>query len=115
MAVRFELNPDGVREYARTDPDLRAVLERAVTDAARYAQSIAPVGEPGEGGAYTTEHREPGDYQRSIKGTVHVGPSRMVGRIESDDFKAGWIEYGAAHMPQYRVLGRALDQVRFED
>jgi hypothetical protein len=115
MAIRFELDAAGLRDYLRTDPDLRATLERAVQDGAQYAQSIAPVGQPGEGGAYSSEHREPGAYQKSLRGVVHVGPSRMSGRIESDDFKAHWIEYGAAHTPKSRVLGRALEQIHFEE
>lgn len=110
--VTFELNTRGIGYYLKNDPELRAALAATVAQGVAYARSIAPVGHAGEGGAYRKSGRAPGEYREGIVGQVVVGKSRMVGRILATDFKSWWIEYGSAHMPKYRVLGRTMDHMQ---
>lgn len=49
------------------------------------------------------EHGEPGDAKAAIQ-VKHMGPGKR--RIESDDFKAIWIELGTRHMPEYAPFGK---------
>jgi hypothetical protein len=104
MAVQWQPDPQGMSEYLRTNPELRNALAGMARQAAEFARSIAPVGDPA-----TDPHS--GAYRDSINAEVHDGPSRMVGRCSAADQKAHWIEYGAAHMPKMAVLRRALDHV----
>lgn len=110
--VTFELNTTDIGVFLRTNPELRAALADVVAKGVAYARSIAPVGHAGEGGAYqATTGRHPGDYRDGIVGEVRVSKSRMVGHVLATDFKSWWIEYGSAHMPKYRVLGRTMDHL----
>lgn len=93
-----------IETYLATDPELYAVLTAAGKRAVDYARAIAPVGTAAEG----DEH--PGAYRDSIRvERDEEGPGM---RLFSDDNKAFWIEYGAAHMPRRRVLGRAVDRIQ---
>ena len=106
----FRLDPLAIAVWAKTSPELREALERMGTEGVAYAKSIAPVGEPGQGGAYSGhQHRHPGEYRDSLDHEIHEGRTRMSLRIFSKDFKAGWIEKGTKHMPKYAVLSRTLD------
>lgn len=112
MAAKFTLNPAGVGEFLKTDPALREKLAAHVRSGVEYAQSIAPVGDATEGGAYTRSGRKPGDYRAGLRGEVVEGRNRLTGRVVSTDFKSHWIEYGSARMPKRRVLGRTMDHLK---
>ncbi|MFC0546930.1 hypothetical protein [Kutzneria chonburiensis] len=104
--MAFEFKPDsaGLREYLKTNPELRAVLERVARTGLAYARSIAPVGDP-------ATDPDSGAYRDSLYAEIHVSPSRMSVRVGSTDYKRYWVENGAAHMPKLRVLGRTLDHM----
>lgn len=106
MGARFELNPEGIREYLRSDPVLAAALYEKGQNVVEYAKSIAPVGDP-KRNRNRKEH--PGTYRDSIQGEFHMSPTRMTYRILSRDPKAYWIEYGSKNNPKMAVLRRALD------
>ena|SRR5437899_5001545 len=106
----FRLDPLAIALWAKTSPELRAAFERMGPEGVAYAKSVAPVGVPGEGGAYSGHaHRRPGEYRDSLEWEIHEGRTRMSLRIFSTNFKAGWIEKGTKHMPKYAVLSRTLD------
>ena len=88
-------NNAGIRAYLEADPGLYAALFASAEPALAYARSIAPV--------------LTGAYRASIQ--VERNPADVGLRFFSDDRKAHWIEYGAKHMPRYRVLGRAIDRI----
>jgi hypothetical protein len=108
----FVFDPVAIAVWAKTSPELREALVRMGEAGVPYARSIAPVGEPGEGGAYSSKKakpRQPGDYRDSLTYEIHEGRTRMSLRILSKDFKAGWVEKGTRKMPKYAVLSRTLD------
>lgn len=112
----FRFDPVAISIWAKTSPELRGALVRMGEAGVPYAQSIAPVGEPGQGGGYSSKKgskaRHPGDYRESLGYEIHEGRSRMSLRIFSRDFKAGWIEKGSRKMPKYAVLSRTLDYLK---
>jgi len=109
----FVFDPVAIAVWAKTSPELREALVRMGEAGVPYAKSIAPVGELGQGGAYSSRkgraQRRPGDYRDSLGYEIHDGRSRMSLRIFATDFKAGWIEKGTKKMPKYAVLSRTLD------
>lgn len=103
--------------WLKTAPELRALLSEIGRQGVDYAKTIAPVGVEGEGGAYSPsrpghEQRHPGEYRDSLEWTIHSGRSRMSLRVQSKDFKAGWIEKGTRFMPKHAVLARTLDYLK---
>lgn len=111
----FIFDPVAILVWAKTSPELREALVRMGEAGVPYAKSIAPVGEYGEGGAYSGKKstpRHPGDYRDSLAYEIHEGRTRMSLRILSKDFKAGWIEKGTRKMPKYAVLSRTLDYLK---
>jgi hypothetical protein len=108
----FVFDPVAIGIWAKTSPELREALVRMGEAGVPYAKSIAPVGESGQGGAYSGKKgkpRHPGDYRDSLTYEIHEGRTRMSLRILSTDFKAGWIEKGTKKMPKHAVLSRTLD------
>lgn len=108
MSAQFVPNPEGIREFLRTDPILAAALLEKGQEAVEYAKSIAPVGDQN---LNRNKKEHPGTYRDSIQGEFHVGPTRMSYRIVSRDPKAYWIEYGSKNNPKLAILRRALDHV----
>jgi hypothetical protein len=107
MAVEFIPDKSGLGAFLRTSSDLRAELNRIGRIGLDYARSIAPVGDP-------ATDPDSGAYRDSLWAEVQVGPSRMVLRVGSTDYKRYWIEHGAKHMPKHRVLGRTLERMAAE-
>jgi len=103
-AVEWVENRLGIEEYLEFDPELNETLHLEVENAADYARSIAPVGSPAD------DDKHPGLYRDSI--TAEKMENSPGWEVVSHDNKAWWIEYGAAHMPRYGVLTRALEQIR---
>lgn len=101
MVEQWIENSPGIAEYLASDPELYASLLERAERAAAYARSIAPIGRAVDG------DKHPGAYRDSIK--VERNPEGIGVRLLSDDNKAHWIEYGAAHMRKYRVLGQAIE------
>lgn len=109
----FVFDPVAIGIWAKTSPELREAFVRMGEAGVPYARSIAPVGESGQGGAYSSKKggkaRHPGDYRESLGYEIHEGRTRMSLRIFSTDFKAGWIEKGTKKMPKHAVLSKTLD------
>jgi hypothetical protein len=105
-SVRLELNDEGLREYLRTNPELRAALEGAMNRGLDYAREKAPVSTAGKS-ARQTEYDYPGEYRDSLYAEIHVGPSRMSARVGSTSFKRYWIENGSIHNAAQHVLAEA--------
>lgn len=112
----FRFDPVAIGIWAKTSPELREALSRMGEAGVEHAKSIAPVGALGEGGAYSSrkgnKQRHPGDYRDSLEWLIHEGRTRMSLRIQSNDFKAGWIEKGTSKMPKYAVLAKTLDYLK---
>ena len=94
----------GIAAYERRDPALYAELMRLAQRGVNYARAAAPVGSPVEG----DEHA--GAYRDSI--AAKRDPDGIGVVFYSDDPKAHWIEYGAAHMTRQQILTRATEQMR---
>jgi hypothetical protein len=93
--VRWVENTAGINEYLRKDAQLYGALFASAYPAVDYAKGIAPV--------------LTGAYRDSIR--VEWDEEGIGLRFFSDDNKAHWIEYGAAHTQRQRVLGRAIETI----
>lgn len=104
MATRIEFNTRELRKFLH-NPELEAELMQRGNAGVDYAQSIAPVGD-------AAHDINSGEYRDSLKAEAHYSESRVSVRVGTDDYKRYWIEFGAAHMPKYRVLGKTMDHVK---
>ena len=50
---------------------------------------------------------QPGDYAKSIKVKI-IRSGHLKARITAHDYKAHWIEYGSAHMPEFAPRAATL-------
>ena len=94
--MRWIENSMGIAEYLKRDPQLYGALFASAYPAVEYAKGIAPVAT--------------GAYRDSIR--VEWDEEGIGLRFFSDDNKAHWIEYGAAHTKRQRILGRAVDTIQ---
>jgi hypothetical protein len=103
MATRWIENRPGVTAFLESGP-VDHVMAGVAEKAASHARGIAPVGSPAD------DDRHPGAYRASIR--TESTPTGPGYRVFASDQKAHWIEYGAAHMPRFQVLTRAVEAVR---
>ncbi len=103
MATQWTENRAGVAAFLGSGSVDHAMGELA-EQAAGHARGIAPVGSPAD------DDHHPGAYRASIQ--VESTPGGPGYRVFASDNKAHWIEYGAAHMPRFQVLTRAVEAVR---
>ena len=90
-----------IEKYLMTSPVLSAELIARGREAQVYWQGLEPAiptGRPLHGKKRT------GRYKASIRIKVMRTASRMKVRVYTKDPKAFWIEYGAAHMPEYAPM-----------
>lgn len=76
-----------------------------------YGKSIAPVSKR----PHTLPSgyvNNPGDYRKSIEGTVVFEKGRWIGRVGAQDWKAHWIEYGTVKMPKQAIMRRTAAHLR---
>jgi len=97
-------NSPGVRAFEESDPGLNAAIEALAARARDYARSIAPVGSPADDDHHVGAYRDSIDIARN--------PDLPGWEFYAADNKAHWIEYGAAHMPKFGVLTRAVEHIR---
>lgn len=96
--VTFTPNPFFEGELLRSgmlDDDLMEAAE-AIASAAR---GLAPVDE--------------GDYRDSITAEVGQGDKGVEGNVFSEDYKAGFVEFGTIHNPAYAPLRRGAEQAGY--
>lgn len=94
-------------------------VHKAVDDKAKVVQefwkSIAPVfdvNDPAKEHRTAPPHGEPGDYRDSITIVDMSDESGFRDRVKPTDFKAKWIEYGTAHMPEYAPMAKTKAKFR---
>ncbi len=87
-------NPAAPGELIRTPLMVRMLGERADLAAVR-AREIAPV--------------DTGAYRDSIEGQSGWRNSIAWGRLNAQDFKAGWIEFGTSRWPAHATLRLACE------
>lgn len=90
---------------------VQAGVEKKAQKVQEYWQSISPVFGDQPPKRESPSHGSPGDYKNSI--TIEDHPSGDVPgkRVMDTDFKAKWIEFGNAHMPEYAP--RAKTKAKF--
>lgn len=88
-----------------------AVLAKATT-VQTYWQSISPVfgDKPPHRGA--PEYGSPGDYRDSVAVVDKSDADGSLARVKPTDFKAKWIEFGNAHMPEYAPMAKTKARFR---
>lgn len=92
-----------IEKYLLTSPVLSAALIARGIEAQNYWRGLEPAiptGRPLHGKKRT------GRYKESIRVKTMRTVSRMKVRVYSRDPKAHWIEYGAAHMPEYAPMAK---------
>lgn len=82
-------------EPIKVDDELLADMLALAEDAAEYARSIAPVGDP-------NEDPHSGAYRDNI--VVEQKGNNVY--VAFNDPKSHWIEYGTEHMPEYAIRAR---------
>jgi hypothetical protein len=91
----FHPKPQAAIEgIVRRHPKVRQKLETVAQEIAVIAKADAPVG-------FT------GDYRDSIQSKVYLAADGLRGRVFSDDFKAGFIEFGTEDTPAFHTLQKA--------
>ena len=88
---------------ALTVAEVEHHMDHLAHEMVEYGKEIAPVFADRPPHRSEPEDGEPGSYRDSIH-SINRGLSRR--RIQSDDPKAAWIEYGTSHMPEYGVFGK---------
>lgn len=102
------------REYEATSPFLREEMLIKAKEAAEYAKQLAEQ-ELTHSRKHTTKGgytNEPGDYARSIEGTVVFEHGHWRGRVIARDWKAAWIEYGTRVWAKHAILTRTASHMR---
>lgn len=90
------------------NPEFNELMERTQT----MANAMGVFAEEGADRAKEAAPVLSGDYKESIKGEGGFNEEgKAVGRVWSDDFKAGWIEFGTLYLPARAVLRRAVESV----
>ena len=90
---------------------VQAGVEKKAEKVAAYWQSIAPVFGDKPPKRAAPSHGSPGDYKASISIEDHPNGDVPGKRVKDTDFKANWIEFGSAHMPEYAP--RAKTRAKF--
>jgi hypothetical protein len=104
VAIDFEFEAL-LRTAMKTDITVMAATDHLANEVRDYAKDLAPVFGDRNPRRGSPAYGEPGDYKESIKVVSH--PTEPLGRrVQSDDFKALWIEVGTRHMPEYAVFTR---------
>ena len=96
--ARFVFDRTALIEIARhpTTRDMLAEKGRVVLAAAK--KNGAPI-------------RRKGIYAKSFRLDMRLHKRGWEAEVVNTDWKASLIEYGSAHNPKHRVLGRALDTI----
>jgi hypothetical protein len=82
---------------------------KAVQD---FTKSISPVFGDKPPHRAAPAHGQPGDYRDSIIVQDISDDAGAAARVKPTDFKAKWIEFGNAHMPEYAVFAKVKARFR---
>lgn len=95
----FKFNPKAPGELAR-GAAMGVILKERADAAVAAAKAIAPV--------------ESGDYRDGITADIGLDEVRgtLIGRINANDFKSNWVEFGTATgFPAHATLRKAAESV----
>lgn len=102
MPARFKMSKKGVGQLLRS-PMVQAEMVRRAELIKAVAESIAPVGGPGD--------PHPGTYKESfyVTSTARGGRrrDRATATVGNRAYYARWVEYGTEKVPAHHVLLRA--------
>ncbi|WP_136244768.1 hypothetical protein [Mycobacterium intracellulare] len=90
-----------------------AVQAKAVT-VQTYWKEISPVFDPSDPREHRKKppHGQPGAYRDSVIVTDTSDAEGASARVKPTDFKAKWIEFGTAHMPEYAPMAKVKAKFR---
>lgn len=91
---------------------VQAGVEKKAAKVQAYWQSIAPVFGDRPPKRDAPSHGAVGAYRDSISIEDHPSGDVPGKRVKDTDFKAKWIEFGNAHMPEYAP--RAKTKAKFQ-
>lgn len=98
MSGLWDISEADVARAMVESPTVRAGVKSKAADMQEFWQSIAPVFDPVRGRRKAPPHGQPGEYRDSI----HVEMLKSgAARVITTDYRAEWIEFGSAHMPEY--------------
>ncbi len=102
MAAKFKMSRKGVGQLLKS-PEIEAEMLRRAELIKNVAQTIAPVGGPGD--------PHSGNYKDSFKATsTRRGGrrrDRAVATVTNTSYYARWVEYGTERVHAHHVLLRA--------
>ena len=108
-AATAQMTADSAMFQASSPIAREIVLEKA-KKGAEIARSIAPIG-PHSHRLKSGYTDGPGDYRKSIEGSVVFEDGKFKGRVTARDYKARWIEFGTKRMPKQSVMRRSRAQL----
>jgi hypothetical protein len=79
---------------------------------AEYWKSVSPVFGDKPPHRAAPAHGQPGDYRDSIIVKDISDDAGAADRVKPTDFKAKWIEFGNAHMPEYAPMAKTKARFR---
>lgn len=95
---------------AMRGPEVMIAAEKLAKEVVEYAQGIAPVFGDKDPHRNTPPHGDPEDYKNSIRALApRIEGDTVIVSVETNDYKAWWIEYGSRHMPEYAVFSRTAE------
>lgn len=77
-----------------------------------YWKSVSPVFGDKPPHRDAPAHGSPGAYRDSISVTEISDDGGFRDRVKPTDFKAKWIEFGTAHMPEYAPMAKVKARFR---
>lgn len=99
-------------EKVMKGPKVTAAVHKKADAVQAYWKGIAPVFGDRPPHRTAPSHGSAGDYRDSIVEQDMSGAEGAHVRIAATDFKAKWIEYGNAHMPEYAPKAKVLANFR---
>lgn len=102
---------DKLRRKAK-GPKVAELVHKKADAVQAYWKGIAPVFGDRPPHRTAPSHGSPGDYRDSIVEQDMSGAEGAHVRIKATDFKAKWIEFGNAHMPEYAPLAKTKARFR---
>lgn len=105
MAIDFEFEML-LRAAMATDVTVMAATDALANEVAEEVKSHTPVFGDKPARRSSPAYGDPGDAREAVKVVPH--PNEPLGRrVQSNDFKAPWIEVGSSHMPEYAPFAKA--------
>lgn len=83
-------------------------LARDISNGSEYRRALLEVAEACADGAREASPVADGDYRDGIEATTADREGEVVGRVNANDWKSHWIEWGSVNNPPHAPLRRGV-------